>query len=284
MASTVVDCSPRGSESKTPNSFRATSSDSSLLPKSSSISIRAWRHMLEPVRASEFVELELLILTFCTGIQDAVSFPDYHCFASNQTGNTVFLMLAIILPRLNGEMFITTSIGAALGFFLLGSWLTGQVGHIVGPRRRIWLVGCNLAQSCLVFAAAAVQHTRGIRLDGVEAAAVIGLLAFAAGSQVVQSRSFQMTEISTAMATAAWMDLMIDPALFRLHNRPRTRRVVFLATLVLGSLAGAGIYRAAGSAVAIFVSAAGKVVVTGMYLFNGADKPKPKTTVGEEAC
>lgn len=238
--------------------------------------------MLEPVRPSGFVEFELLILTFCIGIQDAISFPDFHCFASNQTGNTVFLMLAIILPHFNGEMFITANIGAALGFFLLGSWVTGQLGHIVGPRLRIWLVGCNFIQSCLVFAAAATQYIHGTDIEGSDAIIPIALLAFASGSQVVQSRAFRMTEISTAMATAAWVDLVIDPALFKLKNRPRTRRAMFLTTLIAGSLAGAGIYRTAGSWVAILVSAAGKMLVTCMYMFNSAEKPK-KTT-GDDAC
>ncbi|KAI2780763.1 hypothetical protein F4815DRAFT_113444 [Daldinia loculata] len=258
------------------------SSGSTLSSNMDSIFSRAWCHMLEPVRPSGFAELELLILTFCTGMQDAISFPDYHCFASNQTGNTVFLMLAIILPHLNGEMFITANIGSALGFFLLGGWLTGQISHLVGPRLRLWLVSCNFVQSCLVFGAAAMQYQHGAGLKGGDAVIVIGLLAFASGSQVVQSRSLLMTEISTAMATAAWIDLLIDPKLFKLNNRPRTRRAMFLATLVLGSLAGAGIYRSAGSWVAILVSAAGKMLVTGMYLFNGADKPK--TTSGQDAC
>ncbi|KAI1773969.1 hypothetical protein F4818DRAFT_87563 [Hypoxylon cercidicola] len=263
-------------------SVQTIDSDPSLSPEPTSIASRAWSHMLEPVRPSGFAEFELLLLTFCTGIQDAISFPDYHCFASNQTGNTVFLMLAVILPHLNGEMFITANIGAALGFFLLGGWTTGQISHLVGPRVRLWLVGCNFLQSCLVFGAAAMQYVHGANLSGADAVAVVALLAFASGSQVVQSRSLRMTEISTAMATAAWMDLMIDPALFRRENRPRTRRVLFLATLVLGSLAGAGIYRSAGSWVAILVSAAGKMLVTGLYLFNSTDKPK--STAGQDAC
>ncbi|KAJ9157404.1 DUF1275 domain-containing protein [Pleurostoma richardsiae] len=249
-------------------------------------------HLIAPVRPSLFAELELIILTFCTGLQDAISFPDYHCFASNQTGNTVFLMLAVALPNLDGDMFVTANIGAALGFFLAGGWVTGQVGHIVGPRRRLWLVACNLIQTCLVFAAAAIQYTAsgtrrggggggggGVRDEGIDATGwravvVVGLLAFASGSQVVQSRALRMTEISTAMATAAWVDLLIDPSLFGLHNRPRNRRVAFLVTLVLGSLAGAYIYKAAGSAVAVFVSACGKLLVTAMYLFNEGEKEK----------
>ncbi|KAI0817217.1 hypothetical protein GGR55DRAFT_673056 [Xylaria sp. FL0064] len=237
-----------------------------------SFTSRAWTHMLEDVRPSGFVEFELLFLTFCTGIQDAISFPEYHCFASNQTGNTVFLVLALILPWLDGDNFYVSNIGAALGFFLLGGWLTGQVSHVVGPRMRLWLVCSNLLQTILVFVAGALQLRYGVIPQGKVAVAVVGLLAFASGSQVVQSRSMKMTEISTAMATAAWVDLVIDPKLFQAKNRPRTRRIMFLLALVAGSLLGAGIYRVAGSAVAVFISAAGKFVVTVMYLFNSADK------------
>lgn len=209
------------------------------------------------------------------GGKDAVSFPDYRCFASNQTGNTVFLAVAAVLPELDGEVFYTRNIGAALGLFLAGAYLTGQLGHAAGggPRLRLWLVLCNLAQTLLVLAAAALQRARGVRAAAAADLAVVGLLAFASGSQVVQSRGLAMAEISTAMATAAWVDLLIDPHLFavRERNRPRNRRFAFLVALVAGSLAGAGIYKRAGSDVAIFVSAGGKALVTLMYLFNGSD-------------
>lgn len=238
------------------------------------------RHLLASVRPSGFAELELLLLTFCTGIQDAISFPDYHCFASNQTGNTVFLAVSVVVPEFNGDMFYTANIGVALGLFLAGGYLTGQLSHIVGPRLRIWLVLCNLMQTAMVFAAAALQLRYGVRHTGPRDLLVIALLAFASGSQVVQSRSLRITEISTAMATAAWVDLLIDPHLLavREKNRPRNRRLFFLVTLVVGSLVGAGIYKAAGSAVALFVSAGGKAVVTAMYLFNGAEEEKAETS------
>ncbi|KAJ0121258.1 hypothetical protein J7T55_008421 [Diaporthe amygdali] len=241
---------------------------------------RSKRHLLAPVRSSAFAELELLLLTFCTGIQDAISFPDYHCFASNQTGNTVFLAVSVVVPEFNGDMFFTANIGVALGLFLAGGYLTGQLSHIVGPRLRLWLVLCNLAQTAMVFAAAAIQLRFGVHHTGPRDLAVIALLAFASGSQVVQSRSLRITEISTAMATAAWVDLLMDPHLLAVKetNRPRNRRLFFLVTLVVGSLAGAGIYKAAGSHTALFVSAGGKALVTVMYLFNGTEKEKVETS------
>jgi uncharacterized membrane protein YoaK (UPF0700 family) len=214
-------------------------------------------------------------LPILTSVLDAISFPDFHCFASNQTGNTVFLALALVFPEARGEMFITANIGVALGFFLAGGWLTGQLSHIIGPRCRLWLIICNFIQSCLVFAAAAIQYVHGTDLDGDTALYVIGLLAFASGSQVVQSRSLAMTEISTAMATAAWVDLLIDPNLFSIHrNRPRERRAAFLISLFVGSIVGVLIFRSAGSPTAVVVSASGKLLVTVMYLFNEAEKPK----------
>ncbi|KAK7752419.1 hypothetical protein SLS62_005572 [Diatrype stigma] len=253
------------------------------IQKHTSVTSRIWDHLQEPVRPSTLVEVELSILTFCTGIQDAISFPDYHCFASNQTGNTVLLMVALLSPSLDGEMFITANIGAALGFFLLAGWITGQLGHFVGPRRRIWLICCNFAQSCLVFAAAAIQYRAGIAARSAAAVAVTGLLAFASGSQVVQSRALATTEISTAMATAAWVDLVIDPHMLAWHNRPRNRRVCFLLSLAGGALTGAAIARSAGSSVALLISAAGKLLVAFIYLLNGADKPK-RTVPGPDGA
>ncbi|OAA73260.1 DUF1275 domain protein [Cordyceps fumosorosea ARSEF 2679] len=229
-------------------------------------------HFTGDIRPTIFAELQLLLLTFCTGIQDATTFPDYHCFASNQTGNTVLLCLAIVFPQANGDLFIIPNIGMALGLFLSAGWLTGQLGHLVGPRKRWWLILCNLIQTALVFGAAAVQYKHGLDDRGPAALAVIGLLASASGSQVVQSRSLAMTEISTAMATAAWVDLIIDQKLFALKNRPRTRRVSFLVALIVGSLVGALIYREAGSPTAIAVSGAGKLIVTLMFIFTNAEK------------
>jgi len=184
----------------------------------------------------------------------------------------VFLVLGIVLPEANGDMFITSNIGVALGFFLASAWLTGQVGHIVGSRRRLWLIFCNLVQTALVFSAAALQWTREVELTGPRTLIAIALLASAAGSQVVLSRALEMTEISTAMATAAWLDLVIDPNLCRLKNRPRNRRVAFLSSLVLGTLVGAFIYKNVGSAAALMVSGAGKLLVTLMFFFNSAEQ------------
>lgn len=60
----------------------------------------------------------------------------------------------------------------------------------------------------MVFAAVGMQYRFGISVAGESRLgidlAVIALLAFSSGGQVAMARALQMTEITTAMATAAY--------------------------------------------------------------------------------
>ncbi|KAK4170225.1 hypothetical protein QBC43DRAFT_348654 [Cladorrhinum sp. PSN259] len=244
---------------------------------------KTWSYLNEPIRPTFFVELQLLLLTFSVGLQDAISFYDFNCFASNQTGNTVLLVIAIVLPEFNGQIFDTANTAVALGFFLAAAYLTGQIANILScARNRLFLITCNLIQTALVFAASALQHIHGVTPRGSHTLFAIGLLATAAGSQVVQSRSFKMTEISTAMATAAWVDLVIDKDLFKKQNRGRNRRVAFLLTLALGTLAGAFVFKKIGSPAALAVSGAGKGLVTVLWFFASGEKKTEENESGKQ--
>lgn len=64
-------------------------------------------------------ESELVLLSFATGIQDAASCVDYGCFASNQTGNMLFLALvyaaaAIGSPKESTACYLLRAIMAPL--------------------------------------------------------------------------------------------------------------------------------------------------------------------------
>ncbi|EED20807.1 DUF1275 domain protein [Talaromyces stipitatus ATCC 10500] len=235
---------------------------------------RSWRHyVFSPIAVNTLAELELLLLTFNIGIQDAATFSDYRCFASNQTGNTVMLALAVTAQGDNtADLFILANIGISLPMFLAGAFITGQLGnHVLGPRMRVWLVGINFLQTVMVFCAAIIQFKLGRQSQGPAALGIISLLAFSSGSQVVLSRVFQVPEITTAMATAAWVDLMIDPKIWKIRNRPRNRRSFFLLSLFAGSLVGAALYYKAGSPTALVLSASVKAIVTAMLFFNPSE-------------
>lgn len=234
---------------------------------------RSWRHYaFSPIAVNTLAELELLLLTFNIGIQDAATFSDYRCFASNQTGNTVMLALAVTAQNNTGDLFILANIGISLPMFLAGAFITGQLGnHVLGPRMRAWLLGINLLQTMMVFMAAIMQFKLGRQSQGPAALGIISLLAFSSRSQVVLSRVLQIPEITTAMATAAWVDLVIDPKILKISNRPRNRRGFFLLSLFAGSLVGAAVYYKAGSPTALILSASVKSIVSVMLFFNPSE-------------
>lgn len=192
--------------------------------------------------------------------------PD-HCFASNQTGNTV--LLAVGVAKLT-SLFSLSNIGISLSMFVLGGFLPGQLGNHLGARKRYWLLLTSIFQTILVFVAAAVQY-RGpdpVSDSGPAALAVISMLAFSSGAQVAMARGLNITEITTAMATAAYVDIFIDEKMFEKKNRKRNRRIAFLLSLFAGSFAGAFAYKAHGSPFALVVSGVGKAIVTVSFIAN----------------
>merc|ERR1711939_53401 len=87
--------------------------------KSSPPAAKFQRYLVAPLRVDWLIEVQLLLLTFSTGIQDAISFPDFHCFASNQTGNSV--VLAVGLAGMGGDLFDMRNVGISLSMFVTGA-------------------------------------------------------------------------------------------------------------------------------------------------------------------
>lgn len=73
------------------------------------------------------------------------------------------------------------------------------------------------------------------------------------------------------MATAAWVDLVIDTDLLSRSNRPRNRRAFFLMALVAGSFAGAFMQARIGSPLSLVVAGIGKLLVTAAVLFTKSE-------------
>lgn len=124
-----------------------------------------------------------------------------------KTGNTFFL--AIGAAGLAGSSYYSfPNVGISLGSFLMGDLVMGQIGNIIGARRRIWLLVSNAIQKLVVFAACIIQSSLPMYRDGLSALAVILLVAFPAGGQVAIGRSLKITETTTAMGTAAYVDAL----------------------------------------------------------------------------
>lgn len=108
------------------------------LAQHSRLPSRLWSYLTEDIREDLLLECELLLLSFATGIQDAASWVDYGCFASNQTGNTLFL--AIGVAGLGCNSYSIPNIRMSLGAFLAGGLVIDQIGNYFGVRKRLWLL------------------------------------------------------------------------------------------------------------------------------------------------
>lgn len=234
---------------------------------------KLWLYLTEDIREDLLLESQLVLLSFATGIQDAASWTDYGCFASNQTGNTLFI--AIGAAKLEGTAYSLSHVGMSLGAFLAGGWAVGQIGHFFGVRKRLWLIASSAFQTALVYAAAAIQYSLPIQQGSSAALAGIFLLAFSSGAQVALGRSLKITDITTAMATAAFIDVAADPGLLKLKNRQRNRRVIFLLMLAAGCLVGAFSQAAINTTFAIILCAVCKTIITFGFLLNRPIEKRP---------
>jgi uncharacterized membrane protein YoaK (UPF0700 family) len=84
-----------------------------------------------------------------------------------------------------------------------------------------------------------------------------------------------VAEISTAVITSAYVDLLIDKALFKRHNRRRNRRVAFIISLLAGAFLGASAYRYSSPALAILLSTIVKSMVLFLFLVDKVQRELP---------
>lgn len=214
-----------------------------------------------------FIEIQLITLAFAAGINDATTFPDYHVFVSNQTGNTA--LFAVGAFSLAGENPDLANIGVSLGLFIAAGLILGQIGDHVGRRRKAWLLTTNAFQTVVMIAGAALRKWLSDgNHRGPHAWSVIALLAFSSGGQVAMARTLNMPEVPTAMVTSAYIDFLVDPQIISRHNRPRNRRLFFVLSLVTGSFVGAASYKMVEPALAIFLASLLKLFVFISFFFN----------------
>ncbi|RAK77481.1 YoaK family protein [Aspergillus fijiensis CBS 313.89] len=240
------------------------------------------RYLTHSIHEDLTLEAQLLLLSFAIGIQDAAAWRDYGCFASNQTGNLLFLAIGGAGLASSGD-YSFRHLGMSLGAFVAGGLVLGQLGNGLGAvRRRWWLLASSLLQTGMVFAAAGMCRPdrfasrevgqKAEKEGEATTLATLFLLAFSSGAQVAMGRALKITDITTAMATAAYVDVVIDPALLRWRNRKRNRRVLFLGLLTAGCFVGAAVEKVAGSRVTLLVCAGCKAFVTLVFLFTPGSK------------
>jgi len=178
----------------------------------------------------------LLILTFVTGLVDAISYLKLdHVFVANMTGNVVFLGFAVA----GAQDFSAPASLAAIAGFLVGALAGGRLGSTMGEHRGRYLAIAMLVQILFAGAALVGAMTVGDLENQLLCYALIILLALAMGVQNATARRLAVADLTTTVLTLTLTGFAADST-FAGGNNPRPgRRLMATFAMFLGAAVGA---------------------------------------------
>ncbi|AIY19257.1 DUF1275 domain-containing protein [Pimelobacter simplex] len=213
----------------------------------------------------------LLVLTFSTGIIDAVGYLGLdRVFTGNMTGNVVILGMGLAgaddLPVLGPLL--------ALAGFMAGAALAGRV-----LRRSAagWTTRTSVlfaAVGAVVLALAVVLLVVGDEPDRSVQVVLTTVLGTAMGIQAATARFLAVKDVTTVVVTSTITGLAADSALGSGEGRGSHRRVLAVVLILLGALVGAALLKV-GLGVALLVAGAVILAPTAAGALRG--RPVPVT-------
>ncbi len=193
----------------------------------------------------------LLTLTLVTGIVDAVSILALgRVFVANMTGNVVFAGFAIS----GAPGFSLAASLFALAGFLIGANLGGRMTTRFGHDRALHLRAATITEFALLAAAlivaiafggAAATHgtlhlATGTPTFGTGIIdALAALLSIAMGIQNAVARKLAVPDLTTTVLTMTLTGIGHDPRSGHRGHVTLTRRILVVATMLAGGVAGA---------------------------------------------
>lgn len=178
----------------------------------------------------------LLVLTFVTGLVDAVSYFNLgRVFVANMTGNVVFLGFAIAGAR---DFSIAASL-TAIAAFLLGALGGGRLGARTGQHRGRFLAIALVVKILLVAAALVLAIAIADPDSQFLKYALIVLLSVAMGVQNAAARRLAVPDMTTTVLTLTLTGIAADSTLAGGTNPRPGRRLTAAVTMLMGAVVGA---------------------------------------------
>jgi uncharacterized membrane protein YoaK (UPF0700 family) len=182
----------------------------------------------------------LLLLTFATGIVDAVSVLTLgHVFVANMTGNIIFLGFWFV-PHAGIDL---TAAVVAFVSFVAGTVLGGRLARHIDRQVRLWLTTA-LGVEVVVLAALSILAGAGVLNyhDNTKLILIAGM-AVTFGSQNATARQFGIQELSTTVLTSTIVGIGFDSRLAGGTGQREKLRYTVVGTMLAGAVAGATITR-----------------------------------------
>ena len=194
-----------------------------------------WSSGSDPPRRT--LPVVVLILTFATGLVDAVSYLGLgQVFTGFQTGNIVVLGFALA----GAEGFSVARPAVSLAMFFLGAVIGGRLAGRLSSRHRRWFALALMVEALLVALAAATAA--GLAPDvlaDLRVFVVIGLLGMAMGLRNATVRSLAAPAVTTTVLTSTITSLAADAGGVGQGLTRRAWQVATIAALLLGAVTGA---------------------------------------------
>ncbi|APT13195.1 YoaK family protein [Mycobacterium avium subsp. hominissuis] len=212
----------------------------------------------------------LLLLTFATGLADAISILVLgHVFVANMTGNVIFLGFWLA-PRTSIDL---TAVVVALPTFACTTILSGRLARHFGERVRAW-ISTVLATEIVLLVGLSVPAGSGILSYQQDSKLLmIGILAVTFGLQHSSARQFGIQELSTTVLTSTIVSLGLDSRLAGGTGERQRLRIGVVATMCAGAFLGATMSRYVVAPVFVVAAA---VIAASLLIFRfGPPAAKP---------
>ena len=178
----------------------------------------------------------LIALTVVTGLVDAFSYLVLgHVFVANMTGNVVFFAFA--LAGVAG--FSATASVAAVGCFALGALALGRVGRSLADRRELLLGITTVIEALIVAETVTMTALTPIPIPAGLRYTLIASLSITMGTQNATARKLAIPDLTTTVLTLTITGMAADSPLAGATGTHLARRLISVAAMFLGALAGA---------------------------------------------
>lgn len=212
----------------------------------------------------------LLLLTFATGLVDAISVLVLgHVFVANMTGNVIFLGFWFV-PHSGVDM---TAAVIAFISFLTGTVLGGRFARHLDREVRLWITASLSTEVVLLVVLAVLAGTGAVNYHDDGKLILIAGLGLTFGAQNAAARQFGIQELSTTVLTTTLVGIGFDSRLAGGTGERERLRYSVVLTMCAGAMVGATMSR---FMVAPVIALAAIAVAASLAIFRYG--PQPVTT------
>jgi uncharacterized membrane protein YoaK (UPF0700 family) len=190
----------------------------------------------------------LLVLTFVTGIVDAVSVLGLgRVFTANMTGNVVFLAFAVA----GAPGFSVSRSLVALVTFLCGAVIGGRLESSWGRKSRgLWFRMATICEAALLVLAGALSlsYDTAPGTPLLRVYFIIGITAAAMGLRNATIRRLAVADLTTTVLTLTLTGIAADSSLASGGNPRIGRRIASVICMFAGAAVGVLLLRAGAAA------------------------------------